>query len=41
MKDALTIAEFGVPIDPHSTIKPAGPAELEPGHAALGHAGLV
>jgi phenylalanine-4-hydroxylase len=43
MKDAATIVEYGVPIDPRSMIEPADPAELElePGHPGLGDAGYV
>ncbi len=43
MKDAATIVEYGVPIDPRRMIEPPDPAELElePGHPGLGDAGYV
>jgi phenylalanine-4-hydroxylase len=43
MKDAATIIEYGVPVDPRSMIEPPDPAELElePGHPGLGDAGYV
>jgi phenylalanine-4-hydroxylase len=43
MKDAGTIIEYGVPIDPRTMIEPPDPdtLELEPGHPGLNDAGYV
>jgi phenylalanine-4-hydroxylase len=43
MKDAATLIEYGVPIDPEAMVTPpdATELELEPGHPGLGDAGYV
>jgi len=43
MKDAGTLIEYGVPIDPEAMVTPpdATELELEPGHPGLGDAGYV
>jgi len=43
MKDAATIVEYGVPIDPRTMIEPpdAAELELEPGHPGLGDRNYV